>query len=559
MVAIRILASALCLATSCTTAFADDPLPRAKPEEVSLSSERLARIGETLKADIDAGRIPGAVIAIARRGKLVALDAYGWCDKAANIPMTTDTIFNIASMTKPMTAVGALMLYEQGKLLIDDPLSKYFPKFADMRVALRDAGDPVEETVPANRQITIQDLMRHTSGIIYGGRGTTLVHKMYPTAAATPRAITMAPPSWTGWRRCRCCISPARCWIRLWARRARPDHRENQQPVARTISAGQSVDAARHDRHRIFDFARQGRALRQAAAGRSGHRQRASRTPELTQPLKFECGGGCAASTATDYLRFAMMLMNGGRSGEARLLGPQTVDYMLSDQLGPNIKNLFGNADPTRADYGSGLGLGGADDARRGQDDGPGRGVLLARRQRHRLVGRPQGGTRGGVSLGGTRPDPLARIASRSMPWCIRRSWTSALNLNVIPGRRKLHPVPHLSRASSAIPGWRLRAPWNDGMSGLASIHISPSVPSERRRMSDVPHRSLKWRRGHHEEIGIYRRGAGYYRYRSPFDWKRPNRRDQRGGGHHDGSYGVGAEFAVMAIAAGTLVTTRRS
>src|SRR3954467_10161349 len=172
MAAIRILASALCLAASCATAFADDPLPRAKPEEVGLSSERLARIGETLKADIDAGRIPGAVIAIARRGKPGALGAYGWRDKAPNIAMTTDTIFNIASMTKPMTAIGALMLVEQGKLLIDDPLAKYFPKFSDMRVAGRAAGEPVEETVPASRTITIQDLMRHTSGIIYGGRGT---------------------------------------------------------------------------------------------------------------------------------------------------------------------------------------------------------------------------------------------------------------------------------------------------------------------------------------------------------------------------------------------------
>src|SRR6201991_3308401 len=165
MVAIRILASALCLAASSMTAFADDPLQRAKPEEVGLSSERLERIGETLKADIEAGRIPGAVIAIARRGKLVALDAYGWRGRAANVPMTTDTIFNIASMTKPMTAVGALMLYEQGKLLIDDPLAKYFPKFADMNVTLRDAGEPTDHTVPASRKITMQDLMRHTSGI----------------------------------------------------------------------------------------------------------------------------------------------------------------------------------------------------------------------------------------------------------------------------------------------------------------------------------------------------------------------------------------------------------
>ena len=138
MGAIRILAATLGLLAS-SAAFADDPLPRAKPEDVGLSSERLARIGETLKADIAAGRIPGGVIAIARHGRLVMLDAYGWRDKEAGVAMTTDTIFNIASMTKPMTAVGALMLYEQGRILIDDPLAKYFPKFADVRVAARDA------------------------------------------------------------------------------------------------------------------------------------------------------------------------------------------------------------------------------------------------------------------------------------------------------------------------------------------------------------------------------------------------------------------------------------
>jgi CubicO group peptidase (beta-lactamase class C family) len=126
MAVFRILAIALGLLAS-SAAFAEDPLPRAKPEEVGFSPERLARIGETLRADIEAGRIPGAVIAIARHGKLVALDAYGWRDKAAGVAMTTDTIFNIASMTKPMTTVGALMLYEQGKILMDDPLAKYCP------------------------------------------------------------------------------------------------------------------------------------------------------------------------------------------------------------------------------------------------------------------------------------------------------------------------------------------------------------------------------------------------------------------------------------------------
>ena len=183
MVKIRILAAALCLLAS-SAAFAEDPLPRAKPEEVGLSSERLARIGETLKADIDAGRIPGAVIAIARHGKLVVFDAYGFRDKAANVAMTTDTIFNIASMTKPMTTVGALMLYEQGKILIDDPLSQIFSEIrSNARRRARRQGEPTADTVPADRQITIQDLMRHTSGLIYGGRGTTLVHKMYPAGS----------------------------------------------------------------------------------------------------------------------------------------------------------------------------------------------------------------------------------------------------------------------------------------------------------------------------------------------------------------------------------------
>ena len=151
MIRIRLIAATFCLFAA-GAAFAADPLPRARPEEVGMSSERLARIGEVLNADIAAGRIPGAVIAIARHGRLVALEAYGWRDKAAGVAMTTDTIFNIASMTKPMTTVGALMLYERGQLLIGDPLSKYFPKFANMRVAARDAnGEPTTETVAADR------------------------------------------------------------------------------------------------------------------------------------------------------------------------------------------------------------------------------------------------------------------------------------------------------------------------------------------------------------------------------------------------------------------------
>lgn len=358
MLRIQTLAMMFCLA-ACTSALAEDPLPRAKPEEAGFSSERLARIGTTLKADIDAGRIPGAVIAIARHGRLVMLEAYGFRDKQAGVAMTTDTIFNIASMTKPMTTVGALMLYEQGTILIDDPLSKYFPKFASMRVAARDAsGEPTAETVPANRPITVQDLMRHTSGLIYGGRGNTLVHKMYPggsvdasrdyDGAALLDKLSSLPLLY----------QPATVW----------DYGFGLDVLGLVIEKISGQSLGQYLQANLFGplgMSDTGFAVSAEKAARyakplatdpdTGKPQ--ARSPDLTQPIKFECGGGCAASTASDYLRFASMLLNGGRFGEARLLGPKTVAYMLSDQLGPNIRNLVGNADPTRADYGFGLGL----------------------------------------------------------------------------------------------------------------------------------------------------------------------------------------------------------
>src|ERR1700710_1639436 len=272
--------------------------------------------------------------------------------------MPTDPIFNSASMTKPMTAVGALMLYEQGKILIDDPLAKYFPKFADMRVALRDAGEPVEETVPANRKSTLQDLMRHTSGIVSGGRGSTLVHKMYPGGSGDASRDYDGDAFMDKLASLPLLHQPGTVW----------DYGFGLDVLGLTIEKISNQSLGQYLQANLFaplGMTDTGFAVSADKAARyakplatdpdTGKPQ--ARSPELTQPLKFECGGGCAASTASDYLRFALMLMNKGRSGEARLLGPKTVDYMLSDQLGPNIKNLVGNADPTRADFGFGLGL----------------------------------------------------------------------------------------------------------------------------------------------------------------------------------------------------------
>jgi CubicO group peptidase (beta-lactamase class C family) len=357
MVSFRILAAAFSL-LAYSAAFAADPLPRAKPEDVGLSSERLARISAMLKADIEAGRIPGAVIAIARHGKLVALDAYGWRDKAGGVAMTSDTIFNIASMTKPMTAVGGLMLYEQGKLLIDDPLSKYFPKFANMRVAVSENGEPTINTVPANRPITIQDLMRHTSGIIYGGRGNTIVHKQYPAGSSAAATKLDGAEFMDKLASLPLLYQPATVWdygfgldvLGLTIEKI------SGQPLGQYLEANLFKPLGMTDTVFSISGDRVARYAKPLPLDPDTGKPQA-RSPELTQALKFECGGGCAASTASDYLRFALMLMNGGRAGEARLLGPRTVAYMLSDQLGPNIKNLVGNAYPTRADYGFGLGL----------------------------------------------------------------------------------------------------------------------------------------------------------------------------------------------------------
>ena len=338
MAAINILATTLCLLAS-TAAFADDPLPRAKPEDVGLSSERLARIGAVLKADIEAGRIPGAVIAIARRGKLVTLDAYGWSDKAAGIAMTTDTIFNIASMTKPMTTVGALMLYEQGKILIDDPLSKYFPKFANMRVAVRDNGEPTAETLPANRPITIQDLMRHTSGLIYGGRGTTLVHKMYPGGSADAVRDYDGPAFLDKLASLPLLYQPATVWDYGFGLDVMglTIEKISGQSLGQYLQANLFTPLGMKDTGFAISADKAARYAKPLPADPDTGKPQA-RSPELTQPIKFECGGGCAASTAPDYLRFAMMLMNRGRAGEARLLGSKTATTCCPTSSAPTSR-----------------------------------------------------------------------------------------------------------------------------------------------------------------------------------------------------------------------------
>jgi CubicO group peptidase (beta-lactamase class C family) len=150
-------------------------LPVASPPEAGLSASKLNQAKEAVQALVDKKELAGAVIAVARHGKVVQLEAVGTMDAASGKPMKRDTIFRIYSMTKPVTTVAAMMLYEEGKLDLDAPVSKYLPELKGLRV---DAGKG-EETVEANREMTVRDLMRHTSGLTYGLFGATPVDKLY--------------------------------------------------------------------------------------------------------------------------------------------------------------------------------------------------------------------------------------------------------------------------------------------------------------------------------------------------------------------------------------------
>ncbi len=331
-----------------------ETLPQARPDDVGLSPERLAHIRTLLDADIAADKMPGGVLAIARRGKLAFLETYGFRDKANGVAMTADSLFNIASMTKAVTTVAALQLYEQGKLLIDDPVSKYLPKFADMKVAvLDDSKQNILSTVLAKRQITIQDLMRHTSGLVYGGRGATAVHKLLPEGSGAASAKMTAQEFIDKVTSVPLLHQPGAAW----------DYGFGLDVLGLVIEkiTGRGLGAyfqdhifaplGMDDTSYLIPAEKGGRYAIgvPSAAGPTLH--------DCRLPLKFECGGACLASTATDYLRFALALLNRGKFNDARILSRKTVEYMISDHLNDDVENLIANADPTRAGYSFGLGV----------------------------------------------------------------------------------------------------------------------------------------------------------------------------------------------------------
>ena len=352
---------ALCLSLCTLPAFADGPLPRARPESVGMSSERLARIGPVINAHIEKNHLPGMVVAVARKGKLVYYEAFGWRDKQAGVRMTTDTIFSLASMTKPMAAVGAMSLYEEGRLLIGDPVGKHLPELAKMDVGVVKNGadgKPVIERVPAKRQMVIQDLLRHTAGLTYGARGQTALHKMHP-ASSTTTALKMSAEEFINQLAGLPLVHhPGTVWeysvsidvlgILL--------ERITQQSLGDILAeriwkplgmkdTGFSIPQEK--------LARYAKALPNNPD--TGRPQNVSL--HSGPPAKFNCGGACAAGTTGDYLRFAQMLLNKGQLGDTRILGKTTVEYMTADHLGSTIENKVAATDPSRAGYGFGLSM----------------------------------------------------------------------------------------------------------------------------------------------------------------------------------------------------------
>ena len=316
-------------------------LPAAKPEQVGLSSERLDRITQVLRNDVERGRIAGAVVVVARRGRVAYAQAVGFRDKAANAPMTQEAIFRIGSMTKPLVTVAAMSLYEEGRLLLSDPVSKYLPALGKREVGVERTdpatGKTTLATVPAEREITIQDLMRHTSGLTYGNRGTTLIHKMYPESS-NGASVTLTSDEF---------IDKLSKAPLLYQPGTRWEYGVSTDVLGRVVEVVSGKPLGDVLAERIF------RPLKMPDTGflvptdkRARLAQPLATHPDTgkeyklvdpTVPRKFDCGGGCGVSTAGDYARFAQMLLNSGTLDGARVLGPKTVDFMTSDHLGPSI------------------------------------------------------------------------------------------------------------------------------------------------------------------------------------------------------------------------------
>jgi len=292
-------------------------LSLAVPEEVGLSRSRLARLSDVLRAEIERGRVPGAVALVARRGKVAYFESFGVRDPASSAPMHKDTIFRIYSMTKPIVSVAAMMLWEEGQFLLNDALAKYLPEFGRMKVAV--ARDGKVELVLADRDITIQDLLRHTSGLTYEFRGNAPVQKMYVEAKVFRRNQTNADQAVT-LAQLPLMHQPGTRW----------EYSRSTDVLGRLVEVLSGTSLGEFLSERIltplgmvdtaFFVPAQNHGRLAEAFPRDPETDAPVQLVEVKEKPRFESGGGGMVSTALDYARFLQMLLNGGRLDAVRLL-----------------------------------------------------------------------------------------------------------------------------------------------------------------------------------------------------------------------------------------------
>ena len=339
------------LAVSALPARAADPLPRATPESLGLSPERLARIGALVDTEVREGRMPGAVVAIARHGKLAFYEAFGFQDGGRTKPMPRDAIFPIASMTKVLAGATLMSVLEEGRLSLWDPVSRFIPALGDMRVAVD--GNP-DNTVPVARPIRVIDLARHTSGIVYGNRGTTPAHQLWQrTLGGYAR---MSGADFIGaMAKLPLLHQPGTYWeyglsidVLGLIVEERTDKSLGEVMVERIL--------------RPLGMQDTGFVVPESQRGR--YATPLPKDPVSGQPQEvrvglaapgFEGGGGQAVSTAADYIRFAQMLLNGGTLEGKRVLSRKSVEEMTRDHLSLDIANNVTLTEPQLTNFGFGV------------------------------------------------------------------------------------------------------------------------------------------------------------------------------------------------------------
>jgi len=305
--------------------YSGDVLPRVqRPEDVGLSTERLARLTRITQEHVEAGRLPGAVILIARQGKIAYFESFGYRDRDRGLAMTPDALFRIYSMTKPITSVAAMMLQEEGHFQISDPVSRYLPALAKVTVGPERAESP--------REITIQDLLRHTSGFTYGNRGETPVHRMYRDAKIGSRDDTNAEM-----------VAKLAALPLLYAPGTRFEYGVSTDVLGRVVEVVSGQSLGQFFEQRIFQPLQMRDTAFSVAPDKLGRAaqpwQRPGGTPitprfDVAVKPRYESGGGGLVGSTEDYLRFSLMLLNGGEYNGARLLGKKTVAFMTADHLG---------------------------------------------------------------------------------------------------------------------------------------------------------------------------------------------------------------------------------